>query len=68
MLKGGVDMYGMTQREITKEQYDKIVAKEMSMSELFSVAERCGYGALAHSVFEKDGKYYVSYSISDSCD
>ena len=68
MQKGGVDMYGMTQREITKEQYDKIVAKEMKMYELFSEAERMGYGALPHGVFEKDGKYFVSYSISDSCD
>ena len=68
MLKGGVDMYGQTRREITKEQYDKIVAKEMPMFELFSEAERMGYGALPHSVYEEDGKYYVFYSISSSCD
>lgn len=68
MLKGGVDMYGMTQREITKEQHDKCKSGEMPMWQLFSDAERMGYGALPHCVFEKDGKYYVSYSISDSCD
>lgn len=61
-------MYGTREREITKEDYDAVKAGEKSLYSFFSDADIMGYGALPHNVFERDGKYYLSYSISDSCD
>ena len=36
--------------------------------EVFSDAERIGYGASSGRVFEKDGEFFVNYMISDYCD
>lgn len=35
---------------------------------LFSEAVRCGYGLYNCMVHEKDGKYFCTYDIGDSCD
>lgn len=61
-------MYGTREREITKEEYEKCKSGEMSMFKLFDEAMIMGYGALPHNVIERDDKYYVVYSMSDSCD
>ena len=62
-----------SQREITKDQYDRAMQNRGYLTnadkdDVFSVAELCGYGVYGAIVFEKDGKYYVGYSIGDSCD
>ena len=61
-------MYGSYEREITKEEYEAIKAKEKNVYDFFSNAEVMGYGALPHKPIEKDGKYYIPYDMSDSCD
>ena len=59
--------------EIGKEFYDRAmengghITKEDEYK-LFSPSIIYGYGLYGTSVFERDGKYYVSYSCGDSCD
>lgn len=53
-------------REITKEEYDK--AKEKGAYSIISEAIVMGYGAYGAMVYEKDGKYFLSYSCGSSCD
>lgn len=60
-------------RKITKEQYDRAMANGGYMTEddakvVLNDAERYGYGATAGRVKEKDGEYYVSCHMYDSCD
>ena len=61
-------------RKITPEQYNRAVRNNGYLTpedeqQVFSEAERLGYGAVSGSVFELDGDgFYVHYSISDSCD
>ena len=55
-------------REISKEDYDAINAGEKKKSDFFSEAELVGYGAIPQKPVEKDGKYYIPYGISSSCD
>lgn len=54
------------EREITKEEYEQ--AKKGDFSEIFDMWEVMGYGVYGAHVFEKDGKYFVSYSRGSSCD
>lgn len=58
-------------REITKEKYDYYesqpsvsVAIESDMSDDIIY----GYGYYGGSVYESDGKYYMKYSIGNSCE
>ena len=61
-------MYGYYKREISKEEYDAILAGAKDVDDFFSEAEIVGYGAVAFQPKEKDGKYYIPYNMSDSCD
>ena len=60
--------------EISKDIYDRATAKggkyiaREDMSKLFTQAELCGYGIYCPTVYEKDGKYWCSYYMGDSCD
>lgn len=58
-------------REITKEKYDYYdsqpnvsvaIKSEMSDDIIY------GYGYYGGSVYESDGKYYMKYSIGNSCE
>ena len=58
-------------REITKEKYDYYesqpsvsAAIESDMSDDIIY----GYGYYGGSIYEDNGKYYMQYSIGDSCD
>lgn len=55
-------------REITKEDYEAILNGEKGQDDFFSESELLGYGAIPSKPYEKDGKYYIPYGISDSCD
>lgn len=61
------------EKEITKEIYDRAKEKggyiaSEDMSKVFSIDQLCGYGVYSAMVFERDGKYYVSYYLGSSCD
>lgn len=56
------------EREINKENYDAIQSGKKSMEDFFNSCELCGYGATPMHTYERDGKYYIYYGISDSCD
>ena len=62
------------QRQISDEVYFRAMLNGGRLTEsdkltVFTDAERLGYGAIIGSVFtDKNGKPYVHYSISDSCD
>ena len=63
-------------RELTKEQFDEIMAESKGAgrvpnwleSKHFSESTLLGYGLYGTHVYEKDNKYYLDYSIGDSCD
>ena len=55
-------------REITKEDYENIKAGKKRAYDFFSIAETAGYGAIPHEPYEKDGKYFIPYGISNFCD
>lgn len=60
-------------RKITKQQYVRALANNGYLlkednSAVLSDSERLGYGATTGRVFEKDGEYYVSCHMFDSCD
>jgi len=55
-------------REITKEDYDAIKNGEKGVNAFFSEAEMIGYGAIPSMPVEHEGKYYIPYGISTSCD
>lgn len=55
-------------REISKEDYEAITSGAKKLHEFFSEAELVGYGAIPRKPYEKDGKYYIPYGISTSCD
>lgn len=61
-------MYGYKEREITKEEFEEIEEGKRSVYSFFSEAAVMGYGLLAYKPIERDGKYYIPYDISDSCD
>ena len=59
--------------EISKDVYDRAMKNggyitRMDETELFSISQLCGTGVYSDKAFEKDGKYYCSYCIGDSCD
>lgn len=54
-------------REITKEQAEKVI-HEKDWSDIFDVAEVCGYGVYGERVREEDGKYFVEFYRGESCD
>ena len=61
------------EREITKEVYDHAKANRGYITaddsdRVFTISELIGYGVYGDQVFERDGKYYVSYSLGSSCD
>ena len=56
------------EREISKENYYDIEAGRKQMEDFFSSWEQMGYGATPLDTYERDGKYYIYYGISDSCD
>jgi predicted GH43/DUF377 family glycosyl hydrolase len=63
---------GLT-REITKAQYERAkngsgyLTKE-DRKTVFTDSERWGYGVYDGSVYEDSGRYYVSYSLGETCD
>ena len=61
-------MYGYHEREITKEEYEAIRSGKMNRYDLWSETTIMGYGLIAHEPYERDGKYYISFHMSDSCD
>lgn len=61
-------MYGNHKKEISKENYEAIKAGEKSVYDFFSEAAVIGYGCVAFEPFEKEGKFYIPYNMSNSCD
>ena len=61
-------MYGSYEKEITKEEFEKIKAGELNKYSFFTEAQVIGYGLIASQPFEREGKYYIPYSMSNSCD
>ena len=57
-----------SEREITEEDYKAILEKRKTPDVFFSEWEIAGYGAIPRMPYEKDGKYFIPYGISDSCD
>lgn len=63
-------------REITKEEYDEIMAASKGRgyvpdsleTKYFDVSILCGYGLYSTRVYEKDEKYYLNYNRGESCD
>lgn len=56
------------EREISKEDYQAIKGDRKQEEDFFTEAEIYGYGATPLDTYEKNGKYYIYYGISDSCD
>ena len=60
-------------KEITKEVYERSckhrnhIAHEDEKN-VFSDSERYGYGVYSTHTYEKDGKYYVEYTLGSTCD
>ena len=57
-----------TRKEITKEDYDSIKEQKKKICDFFTIDQLAGYGAIPGQPYEKDGKYYIPYGISTSCD
>jgi hypothetical protein len=60
-------------REITAEQYERAKAKSGYLTEedreiVFYPSELYGYGVYGGDVIERDGKYYVRFSLGSTCD
>lgn len=59
-------------REITKEIYDNRTPSgsinREDRTKVFTLGELCAYEIFDTFCYEKDGKYYVSYELGDSCD
>ena len=66
-LRKGDNMKDYT-RELTKDQWDRYWKGELDKSELHSEEAICGYGVYWSRPYEKDGKYYLPYSMGSSCD
>ena len=56
------------EREISKEDFEKAKESKEGAYCLISDDVKMGYGAYCAKVFEKDGKYWLTYSKGDSCD
>lgn len=61
-------MYRYDEREISKEDYEAIMAGQKSVYDFWDEAAVMGYGLLAHKPIERNGRYYIPYDMSDSCD
>ena len=61
-------MWHYRTKEITKEDYEAIQRNEKTPKDFFNMAQIMGYGASPDQPYEKDGKYFIPYGISDSCD
>lgn len=60
-------------REISAEQYERAKAKGGYLTKedreaVFSPSELYGYGVYGGDVIERDGKYYVRFSLGSTCD
>lgn len=60
-------------REISAEQYARAqehrgYLSEADRNDVFSDSERYGYGVYGGDVIEREGKYYVRYSLGSTCD
>ena len=56
------------EREISKDAYYDIEAGKKEMEDYFTQCELVAYGATPLVTYERDGKYYIYYGISTSCD
>lgn len=55
-------------KELTPQQYHNVIAKHDTTG-IFTAQEVMGYGVYCERYFQdKDGKYYVEYSVGDGCD
>lgn len=56
--------------EITKEWFDALNTMDKGKAEFLHCGECavCGYGVYSFKVYEKDGKFFVSYCQGTSCD
>ena len=61
-------MYGYKEREISKEDYEAINSGKKSTYDFWSDAAVMGYGLVTYMPVERDGKYFIPYYMSDSCD
>ena len=66
-------MTSTTKYEIPKEIYNRAVENRGFVTEedkesVWSVAQLYGYGVYSGHVYEENGKYYVPFSMGDSCD
>ena len=55
-------------RELTKDQWERYWKGELKKEELHSEAAIMGYGVYWGRPYEKDGKYYLPFSMGSSCD
>ena len=58
-------------REITAEQYARAKNGYLTKEDrkaVFSPSELYGYGVYGGDVIERDGKYYVRFSLGSTCD
>ena len=60
-------------KEISKEIYDKAIKNNGYITDedewkVFTESQIMGYGIYGTHVYEEDGKYYVHYSMGDTCD
>ena len=58
-------------REITAEQYTRAKNGYLTKEDreaVFSPSELYGYGVYGGDVIERDGKYYVRFSLGSTCD
>lgn len=59
--------------EINKDVYDRAMTHNgyidnNDMDKLFSISQLCGNGVYSPKAYEKDGKYFCSFWLGDSCD
>ena len=54
-------------RELTPEQYRNVTEKHDATG-IFTAQEVMGYGVYCERYFQEGGKYFVEYSVGDSCD
>lgn len=54
-------------REITKEQYENATIRHDAKG-IFTDSEVMGYGVYGEKFYEKDGKYFVDFTMGNSCD
>ena len=54
-------------KELTPEQWRNVTEKH-DTTDIFTAQEVCGYGVYCERYYAQDGKYFVEYSVGDSCD